>query len=128
MQCSHDENFAHLRQKDDGTTAVKLANPKTIEYQVIHCTSDLRPKYRYLTTFSDNLQVVRTSLLPGLLKTIACNKNLPLPLKVFEVSDVVFKEPSIERGARNQRNFAVAYANIKTSGFEVKAYILSSLL
>ncbi len=34
-------------------------------------------------------QVARTSLLPGLLKTIAANRKMPLPMKIFEVSDVV---------------------------------------
>ncbi|KAI9366740.1 hypothetical protein DFJ73DRAFT_805348 [Zopfochytrium polystomum] len=94
--CSHDENFAHLKRVDDNKTAVKLANPKTVEYQV-----------------------VRTSLLPGLLKTLSSNKKLPLPLKIFEVSDVVFKDDSIERRARNQRNLALMYANMKSSGFEL---------
>ena len=36
-------------------------------------------------------QVVRTTLLPGLLKTVHANKNLPLPLKIFEISDVVLR-------------------------------------
>jgi phenylalanyl-tRNA synthetase beta chain len=83
-----------LNKKDNGE-AVKLANPKTVEYQV-----------------------VRTSLLPGLLKTVASNKHHPLPLKVFEVSDVVLKDESMERRARNQRNLSVLYSN-KTAGFEV---------
>ena len=39
-----------------------------------------------------SVQVARTTLLPGLLKTIAANKNMPLPMKVFEVSDVVLKD------------------------------------
>ena len=33
--CSHDENFAWLNRTDDRNTAVKLANPKTAEYQVV---------------------------------------------------------------------------------------------
>ena len=37
-------------------------------------------------------QVARTSLLPGLLKTIAANRKMPLPLKLFEISDVVLKD------------------------------------
>ncbi|KAI8849468.1 hypothetical protein BC829DRAFT_391341 [Chytridium lagenaria] len=94
--CSHDENFAYLRKKDDGTTAIKLSNPKTVEYQV-----------------------VRTSLLPGLLKTIASNKDHPMPLKIFEVSDVAFKDDSVERRARNQRHVAIVYSNLKGSGFEL---------
>lgn len=37
-------------------------------------------------------QVARTALLPGLLKTIAANRKMPLPLKLFEISDVVLKD------------------------------------
>ena len=93
--CSHDENFAWLNRKDDGKTAVKLANPKTAEYQV-----------------------VRTSLLPGLLKTIRENKHHSVPMKIFEVSDVAFKDLSRERKSRNERHFAAAWYG-KSSGFEV---------
>ncbi|OTA60863.1 phenylalanyl-tRNA synthetase [Hypoxylon sp. EC38] len=92
--CSHDENFAWLNRKDDGKTAVRLANPKTAEYQI-----------------------VRTSLLPGLLKTIRENKGHSVPIRVFETSDVVFKDPTVERKARNERHFAAAWYG-KTSGFE----------
>ena len=58
--------------------AVHISNPKTLEFQV-----------------------VRTTLLPGLLKTVHANKNLPLPLKLFEISDVVFRDPSKDVGARS---------------------------
>lgn len=40
----------------------------------------------------DIIQVARTALLPGQLKTIASNKNMPLPMKLFEISDVVLKD------------------------------------
>ncbi|KAL9103439.1 MAG: hypothetical protein Q9163_001502 [Psora crenata] len=93
--CSHAENFAHLNRKDDGQTAVKLANPKTAEYQV-----------------------VRNTLLPGLLKTLRENKHHTLPVKVFEVSDVAFKDMSLERKSRNERHFAAAFMG-KSSGFEI---------
>lgn len=93
--CSHDENFAHLNRVDDGNTAVKLANPKTAEYQV-----------------------VRTSLLPGLLKTIRENKHHSVPIKIFEVGDVAFKDLALERKSRNERHFAAAWYG-KSSGFEV---------
>lgn len=36
--------------------------------------------------------MARTSLLPGLLKTLAANRKMPLPLKLFEISDVVLKD------------------------------------
>lgn len=92
--CSHDENFAWLNRQDDGKTCVRLANPKTAEYQI-----------------------VRTSLVPGLLKTIRENKYHSVPMKVFETSDVVFKDESLERKARNERHFSAAWYG-KTSGFE----------
>ncbi|ETS76003.1 Phenylalanine--tRNA ligase beta subunit [Pestalotiopsis fici W106-1] len=92
--CSHDENFAWLNRKDDSNTAVRLANPKTAEYQI-----------------------VRTSLIPGLLKTIRENKKHSVPIRIFETSDVVFKDETVERKARNERHFSAAWYG-KTSGFE----------
>ncbi|GAW26081.1 putative phenylalanyl-tRNA synthetase [Rosellinia necatrix] len=102
--CSHDENFSWLNRRDDGTTAVRLANPKTAEYQI-----------------------VRTSLLSGLLKTIRDNKSVRLPLKIFEASDVVLKDSSLERQARNERRCAAAYCGT-TSGFEVVHGLLDRIL
>lgn len=102
--CSHDENFSWLNRKDDLSTAVRLANPKTAEYQV-----------------------VRTSLLPGLLKTIRENKHHSLPMKVFEVSDVAFKAPQLERKSRNERHFAAAWYG-KASGFEVVHGLLDRVM
>lgn len=102
--CSHDENFAWLNRKDDGNTVVRLANPKTAEYQV-----------------------VRSSLLPGLLKTIRENKGHSVPMKIFEVSDVVFKDETQERKARNERHFAAAWYG-RTSGFEVVHGLLDRVL
>lgn len=91
--CSHDENYAWLNQKDDNM-AVRLANPKSLEYQI-----------------------VRTSLIPGLLKTIRENRRHAVPMKVFEVADVCFKDATLERRSRNERHFAAAWYG-KTSGFE----------
>jgi len=50
--CSHNENYAFLNRKDDGK-AIVLQNPKTIEHEV-----------------------VRTTLLPGILKTLRENKAM----------------------------------------------------
>jgi len=102
--CSHDENFAWLNRIDDGNTAIKLANPKTLEFQV-----------------------VRTSLLPGLLKTIRENRKHSVPMKIFEVSDVAFKDLSLERKSRNERHFAAAWYG-KTSGFEVVHGLLDRVM
>lgn len=74
--------------------AVSLANPKTKEYQV-----------------------VRTSLLPGVLKTLKENKKHSLPIKIFEVGDTAIKDDSMERRSRNIRKVCATYSN-KTSGLE----------
>jgi len=93
-----------MNRKDDGNLVVKLANPKSLEYQV-----------------------VRTSLLPGLLKTIRENKAHALPIKVFETSDVVVKDPSAERQTRNIRHAAAIWCN-KTAGFEVVHGLLDRMM
>ncbi|KAF6762344.1 phenylalanyl-tRNA synthetase subunit beta [Ephemerocybe angulata] len=93
--CSHEDNFEWLNHEDDNKTAVKIANPKTLEFQV-----------------------VRTTLVPGLLKTIRENRSHALPIKIFESSDVVFKDTTRERQARNERHAAAVYCN-KSAGFEI---------
>lgn len=79
---------------------MKIANPKTLEFQV-----------------------VRTTLIPGLLKTIRENRSHPLPIKIFETSDVVVKDHKRERQTRNIRHAAAVWCN-KTAGFEVVHGIL----
>ncbi|KAL9111420.1 MAG: hypothetical protein Q9227_004097 [Pyrenula ochraceoflavens] len=102
--CSIAENFDWLNRKYDSKKAVRLANPKTLEYQV-----------------------VRTTLLPGLLKTIRENKHHSVPMKIFEVSDVAFQAPELQRKARNERHFAAAWYG-KTSGFEIVHGLLDRIM
>lgn len=103
--CSHDENFSFMNRKDDKTTAIVLGNPKTAEFQV-----------------------VRTSLIPGILKTIRENKKHALPMQVFEVSDVAFKDSTErQRMARNERHVGAVYCN-KAAGFEVVHGLLDKLM
>nr|CCA27490.1 unnamed protein product [Albugo laibachii Nc14] len=95
--CSHDENFKYLNREDDDTSAVVLRNPATIEFEV-----------------------VRTSLIPGVLKTIQNNKSLSFKdgLKLFEISDVVLLDPNSDVGASNVRRICAAYTGL-TDGFEI---------
>lgn len=102
--CSHDENYAWLRRKDPGGQAVALANPASMEYQV-----------------------VRTSLLPGMLKTLRENRSMPMPVKVFEVSDVALQDRSLERQARNYRRLCAVYCDRK-AGFEVAHGLLDRVM
>lgn len=102
--CSEDDVASKLGWSIDKLKTVHIANPKTLEFQV-----------------------ARTTLLPGLLKTIAANRNMPLPIKVFEVSDVIFRDENTEVGARNERHFCAVYYN-KNSGFEVVHGLLDRVM
>ncbi|ROL43561.1 Phenylalanine--tRNA ligase beta subunit [Anabarilius grahami] len=93
--CSQEDIADKLGKNITETRAVHISNPKTAEFQV-----------------------ARTSLLPGLLKTVAANRKMPLPLKLFEISDVVLKDETKDVGARNNRRLCAVYYN-KSPGFEV---------
>ncbi|KAK4925762.1 phenylalanine--tRNA ligase subunit beta, partial [Elasticomyces elasticus] len=92
--CSHDENFAWLNRTDDGKTAIRTANPKSAESQL-----------------------ARTSLVPGLLKSLRENRHRRVPLRIFEVGDVVLKDASRDVRSRNERRFAACFYG-KVSGLE----------
>jgi len=115
--CSEKENFAHMSRNHvpqivtptginswslEKEVPVRLSNPKTKEFEI-----------------------VRTSLLAGLLKVVASNKHNPVPIRLFEVGDVVFQAP--DEGAVNERRIAAIYAG-KSSGFELKHGLLNSLM
>eukprot|EP00753_Platysulcus_tardus_P000733 PLAT10674.1.p2 GENE.PLAT10674.1~~PLAT10674.1.p2 ORF type:complete len:524 (+),score=300.42 PLAT10674.1:49-1572(+) len=92
--CSKADVYDKLRRADDGR-AVVLRNPKTADFQV-----------------------ARTTLLPGLLKTLAHNKAVPRAdgLRVFEVSDVLMLDDSTDVGSRNERHLCAVYTG-PTDGF-----------
>ncbi|XP_074590081.1 phenylalanine--tRNA ligase beta subunit, cytoplasmic-like [Curcuma longa] len=92
--CSHEENFSMLRRKDDGDKAVIIANPRSADFEV-----------------------VRTSLMSCLLKTLKHNVDHPRPIKIFEVGDVVVLDGDRDVGASNNRRLAALYCNV-SSGFE----------
>ena len=104
--CSRLANFEWLGREDDGKTAVSLANPKTLEYQV-----------------------ARTTLLPGLLKTLEEHRaeQTAQGLKIFEVSEVVLLDPSQDTGARNSRRLAAMYAG-PTAGLEIVHGIMDRVM
>ncbi|VDL99323.1 unnamed protein product [Schistocephalus solidus] len=102
--CSRADISTNLQKPLEGIPAVHISNPKTLDFQV-----------------------VRTTLLPGLLHTLANNKSLPLPLKLFEVQDVVLKDHTKDVGCRNLRRVCAVYCN-KTSGFEVVHGLLDRLM
>jgi len=91
---NNDENFKFLNREDDGSS-VTLDNPR-----------------------QEGFNVVRTTLVPGLLKTL--NRNLGqvnIPIRIFEAGDVVIQDASQDVGARNCRKVAALYC-ANRSGLE----------
>ncbi|GKD02245.1 phenylalanine--tRNA ligase beta subunit, cytoplasmic-like protein, partial [Tanacetum coccineum] len=66
---------------------------------------------------STDTEVIRSSLMAGMLKVIAHNKDHPKPIKIFEAGDIVLKDESEYVGSRNQLQLAALYCGV-TSGFE----------
>lgn len=102
--CSRDDISHKLNKSIEQMAAVHISNPKTLEFQV-----------------------VRTSLLPGLLKTLVANRKMPLPLKLFEISDIVISDEGTEVGARNERHICAVNCN-KSAGFEIVHGLLDRIM
>ena len=83
-----------MRREDNGNCAAIVANPSSID-----------------------VQVARSSLLPGVLKALGANKDAPLPVKLFEVGDVVVIDENADVRARNSRRL-LALHSAQTSGLE----------
>jgi phenylalanyl-tRNA synthetase beta chain len=90
--CSTAENFTHLQRPV--TEAVSLSNPANVEYEV-----------------------VRTTLIPGALKTLAFNNSLSHKdgIRLFEISDVVIPTAEHDVGARNERHLVALYSAFSSS-------------
>lgn len=99
--CSKAECYSKLRKKEDGA-AVCLGN-------------------------SAQYEIARTSLLPGLLKNLFYNKSAPVPIKIFEVSDVVLQCNTTDVGARNKRVLTALCASL-SGGFEVVHGLMDRLM
>ncbi|XP_014219481.1 phenylalanine--tRNA ligase beta subunit [Copidosoma floridanum] len=102
--CSREDVADKLGHDIKKLPVVHISNPKTLEFQV-----------------------GRTTLLSGLLKTIVANRKMPLPMKLFEISDVILKDPKAEVGARNERRLCVVYYN-KMARFELVHGVLDRIM
>ena len=102
--CSRDDVSTRLRQPLKNEEVVHIGNPKTLDFQI-----------------------ARTTLLPGLLKTVQANRKMPLPLKLFEISDVVLRTATTDVGAKNERRLCALNYN-KTPGFETVHGLLDRVM
>jgi phenylalanyl-tRNA synthetase beta chain len=77
------DNYLNMRQEANLDEVVQLSNPKTLEFEV-----------------------VRTSLLPGLLRCLESNKKEKIPQLAFELADCCVLAPGSEIGAINVRKIS----------------------
>mmetsp|Transcript_37287 Transcript_37287/g.98269 ORF Transcript_37287/g.98269 Transcript_37287/m.98269 type:complete len:629 (-) Transcript_37287:126-2012(-) len=117
---SRKENFENMRREPKPEELWRsVANPH--EYcETLLPVSVKDPKTK-------EFEILRTSLLPGILKTMACNKSQELPVRIFEAGDVVIQEPTKEVGSKNVRRVAALYASTK-SAFSVLHGALDQLM
>lgn len=89
------DNYKNLNLPEENSAreAVELSNPK------------------------GNIQICRTSMLPGLLNSLAHNKGAVMPIQIFEIGDIVVRDTTTDVGAKNIRQLAAVYQNKKTAGF-----------
>jgi len=101
--CSEADNYDSLRRKKDGK-AVIVGNP-----------------------LGEQTSTLRTNLFSGLLKTVFHNMKVPLPMNIFELSDVVKLDTGVDVGARNERNLCAFHVSTGSS-FEVIHGLLDTVL
>jgi len=65
--------------------------------------------------------ICRVSLLPGLLETMAINKQYDLPQYLFELGDVSLADESAETGAREERRLAAAMIGTHVGYADIRA-------
>jgi len=70
---------------------------------------------------SSEQTMCRVSLLPGLLETLAINRQYDLPQSIFEVGDCAFVDEEAETGAREERFVAAAIIGPHAGYADVRA-------
>ena len=89
---SKEDMFTNLLSEEKDDKTVEISYSKTKEFQYM-----------------------RSSLIPGILKSIEGNKANALPFKIFEISDVVEINEESEVGAVNRRKLCFAYTNTSSA-------------
>ena len=89
---SKEDMFTNLLSEEKDNKTVEISYSKTKEFQYM-----------------------RSSLIPGILKSIEGNKANALPFKIFEISDVVEINEESEVGAVNRRKLCFVYTNTSSA-------------
>lgn len=117
---SRKENFTKMKREEKPEELWRIVK-KPHEYSSGFLPVSVRD------SSTKEFEIVRTTMLPGLLKTMSCNKGQELPVRIFEVGDVVLQEPTKEVGCRNVRRVAALYSSTK-SAFSVLHGALDQLM
>ncbi|KAJ9461574.1 Phenylalanine--tRNA ligase beta subunit [Diplonema papillatum] len=95
--CAREEATVKCRRSDDFFGGIAtVEEPKTVVFQCC-----------------------RPSLMPGTLKTLAHSKDQPLPISLFEVTDVVLMDPKHRIGARNETHICALRCARGSAGFDL---------
>ncbi len=103
-----------------------------LETSTYHLTNrtDLVDKMNFKTDFielekasSADYDVLRTWLIPTLMKVLELNKHREYPQKIFELGRVFNKDPKTQTGVREDEKLAVLTAHPSASFTEVKQYL-----
>jgi len=85
-------NFVLTDHRDFKGNALKLTNPVTTE-----------------------VNSVRTSLIPGILRLLSKNQNVGFPIKIFEIGDIVLRDVEKDTGYTNRTMMVLAIMDSKVS-------------
>ena len=80
-----------------------------------------------LNPISNEFSICRTWLLPSLLKTLAANKHVEYPQKIFEVGDCIHIVEKEETKTKSIRKLAAVVSNYETNLTELKSLVESVL-
>ena len=94
-----------LISKDDNFNKLNLEYQPNISVQLEQSTTKMK----------ESFEIARTHLLPCLLKTLRSNQSAPLPIRLFEVSDIVLLDASKDTGSKNERHLSAIYASTSAS-------------
>ena len=90
-----------------------LLSEKDLYTNMLKKPDDLSAKIFYSSC--KEFEYMRSSLIPGILKSVEANKANQLPYRIFEISDVVLIDKDNEVGASNRRKLCFAYTNTISS-------------
>ncbi|MEM0079963.1 MAG: phenylalanine--tRNA ligase subunit beta [Nitrososphaerota archaeon] len=76
---------------------------------------------KLMNPVSSEYTILRTWILPSLIKTLSNNKSSPYPQKIFEIGDVVLPDPSVPERAVRRMKLGCASCHSDASYSEIKS-------